>query len=97
MRRVAEFCKVFDPEAEAERTGPTERRRTLLNEEAGEAGEALATLAEGLRTGDDPVTAYQAVSEEPADVLYVTYGAADVPGIDLPAVYVEAHRPIGPT
>ena len=40
--------------------------------------------AGGSRTGDDPVTAYQAVAEELANVLYVTYGAADALGIDRP-------------
>lgn len=84
MRRVAEFRKVFDLETEAERPELAEHRRTLLNEEAGEAAEAFATLAEALRTGDDPVTAYQAVAEELANVLYVTYGAADALGIDRP-------------
>lgn len=92
MRRVAEFRKVFDLETEAERPELAEHRRTLLNEEAGEAAEALATLAEALRTGDDPVTAYQAVAKELADVLYVMYGAGDALRIDLPAVFVEVHR-----
>ena len=92
MRRVDEFRKVFDLETEAERPELAEHRRTLLNEEAGEAAEAFATLEQALRTGDDPVTAYQAVAEELADVLYVTYGAADALGIDLPAVFVEIHR-----
>ena len=41
MRRVAEFRKVFDLETEAERPELAEHRRTLLNEEAGEAAEAF--------------------------------------------------------
>ncbi|WP_442939337.1 nucleoside triphosphate pyrophosphohydrolase family protein [Nonomuraea sp. SYSU D8015] len=44
------------------------------------------------QTGDDPLTAYKAVAKELADVLYVTYGAADALRIDLPAVFVEVHR-----
>ena len=92
MRRVAEFREVFDGAAEAERPGLAEHRRTLLAEEAREAAEALTDLAKALRTGEDPLTAYQAVAKELADVLYVTYGAADALGIDLPAVFTEVHR-----
>ena len=92
MRRVAEFRDAFDLETKAERPELAELRRTLLNEEAGEAAEALTDLAEVLRTGDDPTAAYQAVAKELADVLYVAYGAADALGIDLPAVFVEVHR-----
>jgi predicted HAD superfamily Cof-like phosphohydrolase len=92
MRRVAEFHHVFDVDTEAGRPELAEHRRTLLNEEAGEAAEALTALADVLRTGADPTAAYQAVAKELADVLYVTYGAADALGIDLPAVFVEVHR-----
>lgn len=92
MRRVAEFHEVFDVDTETRRPELAEHRRTLLNEEAGEAAEALDILAEVLRTGGDPTAAYQAVAKELADVLYVTYGAADALGIDLPAVFVEVHR-----
>ncbi|PRX63621.1 putative HAD superfamily Cof-like phosphohydrolase [Nonomuraea fuscirosea] len=92
MRRVAEFREVFDGVAEAGRPEVAEQRRTLLVEEAGEAAEALTELAKALRTGGDPLGAYQAVAKELADVLYVTYGAADALGIDLPAVFVEVHR-----
>ena len=92
MRRVAEFREVFDGEAKAGRPELAEHRRTLLVEEAHEAAEALANLAKALRTGDDPLTAYKAVAKELADVLYVTYGAADALGIDLQAVFVEVHR-----
>ncbi|MEV4178402.1 hypothetical protein [Nonomuraea sp. NPDC049709] len=92
MRRVAEFRETFDGEAEAERPELAEHRRTLLVEEAREAAEALTDLAKALRTGDDPLTAYKAVAKELADVLYVTYGAADALGIDLPAVFAEVHR-----
>jgi predicted HAD superfamily Cof-like phosphohydrolase len=92
MRRVAEFRTAFDLETKAERPELAEHRRTLLTEEAGEAAEALTALAEALRTGGDPTAAYQAVAKELADVLYVTYGAADSLGIDLPVVFVEVHR-----
>lgn len=92
MRRVAEFREVFDGSAEAERPELADIRRTLLTEEAGEAAEALADLAKALRAGDDPGPAYRAVAKELADVLYVTYGAADALGIDLPAVFTEVHR-----
>ncbi|MFD5318575.1 hypothetical protein [Streptomyces sp. NPDC127098] len=92
MRRVAEFREVFDGGARAEHPELAEHRRTLLTEEAREAAEALTELAEALRTGDDPLAAYRAVAKELADVLYVTYGAADALGIDLPAVFVEVHR-----
>ncbi|MGY0489969.1 pyrophosphohydrolase domain-containing protein [Streptomyces sp. WG-D5] len=92
MRRVAEFRESFDGPAGAARPELAEHRRTLLTEEAGEAAEALADLAEALRTGGDPVAAYRAVAKELADVLYVTYGAADALGIDLPAVFTEVHR-----
>lgn len=92
MRRVAEFREVFDGEAKAERPELAEHRRTLLVEESREAAEALTNLAKALQTGDDPLTAYKAVAKELADVLYVTYGAADALGIDLQAVFVEVHR-----
>lgn len=89
MRRVAEFRNETETETEAERPEPAEHRRTLPNEEA---GEACATLAGPCEPAMTPVTAYQAVAEELADVLYVTYGAAEALGIDLPAVLVEVHR-----
>jgi HAD superfamily hydrolase (TIGR01509 family) len=94
MRRVAEFRQVFDraATAAAERHEVAHHRRTLLVEEAREAADALAGLGEALRAGDDPHAAYRAVAKELADVLYVTYGAADALGIDLPAVFVEVHR-----
>lgn len=92
MRRVAEFRKAFNLETRAEQPDLAEHRRTLLDEEAHEAAEALTNLAEALRSGDDPTAAYTAVAKELADVLYVTYGAADALGIDLPAVFVEVHR-----
>ncbi len=92
MRRVAEFRELFDGEVRTGRPELPEHRRTLLAEEAGEAAEALTDLATALRDGDDPVAAYRAVAKELADVLYVTYGAADALGIDLPAVFVEVHR-----
>ncbi|MFE2379376.1 hypothetical protein [Streptomyces sp. NPDC059398] len=92
MRRVAEFREVFDGGTAAERPEVAEHRRTLLTEEAREAAEALTVLAKTLENGEDPVVAYRAVAKELADVLYVTYGAADALGIDLPAVFVEVHR-----
>jgi predicted HAD superfamily Cof-like phosphohydrolase len=92
MRRVAEFREMFDGAAKAERPELAKHRRTLLVEEAREAAEALTNLAKALQTGDDPLTSYKAVAKELADVLYVTYGAADALGIDLPAVFVEVHR-----
>ncbi|MEV1019756.1 MazG nucleotide pyrophosphohydrolase domain-containing protein [Streptomyces sp. NPDC050264] len=92
MRRVAEFREMFDGTADAESPELADHRETLLTEEAHEAAEALTHLAKTLRTGGDPLTAYQAVAKELADVLYVTYGAADALGIDLPAVFTEVHR-----
>ncbi|WP_443063182.1 MazG nucleotide pyrophosphohydrolase domain-containing protein [Streptomyces sp. NBC_00483] len=92
MRSVAEFRETFDGSAAAERPELAEHRRTLLTEEAREAAEALTDLASALRAGDDPGTAYRALAKELADVLYVTYGAADALGIDLPAVFAEVHR-----
>lgn len=92
MRRVAEFREAFDGAAHPHRPELAEHRRTLLVEEAHEAAEALTDLAEALRTGEDPLAAYQAVAKELADVLYVTYGAADALGIDLPTVFAEVHR-----
>jgi predicted HAD superfamily Cof-like phosphohydrolase len=92
MRRVAEFRAAYDGRTDADRPELAELRRSLLTEEADEAAEALTALAEALRTGDDPAAAYQAVAKELADVLYVTYGAADALGIDLPAVFAEVHR-----
>ncbi|MFB7760825.1 hypothetical protein [Streptomyces xiamenensis] len=92
MRRVAEFRETFDGQGVSERPETAEHRRTLLDEEAHEAAEALTALAKALRTGEDPLGAYRAVAKELADVLYVTYGTADALGIDLPAVFAEVHR-----
>ena len=92
MRRVAEFRATFDLEVRSGRPGLAELRRALLTEEAAEAAEALGDLAAVLAAGGDPAAAYRAVAKELADVLYVTYGAADALGIDLPAVFVEVHR-----
>jgi predicted HAD superfamily Cof-like phosphohydrolase len=92
MRRVAEFREVFNLASQTEPPELAEHRRTLLTEEADEADEALTELAQVLRTGGDAIAAYRAVAKELADVLYVTYGAADALGIDLPAVFVEVHR-----
>ncbi|MCU4746280.1 MULTISPECIES: MazG nucleotide pyrophosphohydrolase domain-containing protein [unclassified Streptomyces] len=92
MRRVAEFREMFDGQAVGNRPETAEHRRTLLDEEAHEAAEALTALAKALRTGEDPLGAYRAVAKELADVLYVTYGTADALGIDLPAVFTEVHR-----
>lgn len=92
MRRVAEFREAFYLQTQTGRPELAEHRRILLAEEAGEAAEALTDLAEALRNGGDPIAAYQALAKELADVLYVTYGAADALGIDLPAVFVEVHR-----
>ncbi|MEL7974864.1 MazG nucleotide pyrophosphohydrolase domain-containing protein [Isoptericola sp. F-RaC21] len=92
MRRVAEFRRLFDLDVDAARPELARHRRALLAEEAGEAAEALTDLAAALASGDDPAAAYRAVAKELADVLYVTYGAADALGIDLPAVFAEVHR-----
>lgn len=92
MRRVAEFRTAFDLEVDTARPQLAEHRRALLTEEAAEAAEALADLATALAEGAEPSAAYRAVAKELADVLYVTYGAADALGIDLPAVFVEVHR-----
>lgn len=92
MRRVAEFREAFDLEVETARPGLAEHRRALLTEEAGEAAEALTELAAALAEDGDVAAAYRAVAKELADVLYVTYGAADALGIDLPEVFVEVHR-----
>ncbi|MFJ9176483.1 MazG nucleotide pyrophosphohydrolase domain-containing protein [Streptomyces sp. NPDC102360] len=92
MRRVAEFRETFDGAARAESPELAEHRRMLLTEEAHEVAEALTELATALRAGADAATAYRAVAKELADVLYVTYGAADALGIDLPAVFDEVHR-----
>ncbi|MFE6970385.1 hypothetical protein [Isoptericola sp. NPDC057653] len=92
MRRVAEFRAAFDLAADAARPELAEHRRALLDEESAEASEALTDLAAALAAGGDADAAYRAVAKELADVLYVTYGAADALGIDLPAVFVEVHR-----
>ena len=92
MQRVAEFRQVFDGEADINSPEVPEHRRVLISEEAREAAEALTDLARALEARDDPGAAYRAVAKELADVLYVTYGTADVLGIDLPAVFDEVHR-----
>ena len=92
MRRVAEFRTAFGGPTTPGLPDVAELRRALLAEEAGEAADALSELAQALRSGDDPAETYRAVAKELADVLYVTYGAADALSIDLPAVFAEVHR-----
>jgi predicted HAD superfamily Cof-like phosphohydrolase len=90
-RLVREFHEVFGL-AHPDRPSPISAelaavRQRLLEEEAGEVGEAAAAAQL------DPSPARLAhLACELADVVYVAYGTAISHGIDLDAVIAEVHR-----
>jgi NTP pyrophosphatase (non-canonical NTP hydrolase) len=97
MRMLAEFHDYFGIEREADvEAGGKDRllalRRRLIEEECQEAAEELVRLGRALGEGEEGREARVALAKELADVLYVTYGAADVLGIDLQGAFEAVHR-----
>lgn len=95
MARVAEFHDAF--EVEREHTAQDKKslihlRGRLICEETEEASVELHRLARRAERSlvDKPVRL--ALAKELADLLYVTYGTADVLGIPLAEVFEEVHR-----
>jgi len=68
-------------------------RRTLIREEAAEVEAEWSRLEQKLRDGEAvPAADLAPLAHELADLLYVTYGALAVLGIDADAVFAEIHR-----
>lgn len=71
----------------------TALRLTLIEEEVAEVRAEFRALSTRLAAGDALAAADLApLAHELADLLYVTYGALDVLGIDADAVFAEVHR-----
>ncbi|AFD24278.1 hypothetical protein DGo_CA0351 [Deinococcus gobiensis I-0] len=68
-------------------------RRTLISEEYAETEAEFAALAERIGAGEAvPPGDLTPLAHELTDLLYVTYGALDLLGIDADAVLAEVHR-----
>lgn len=68
-------------------------RRTLISEEYAETEAEFAALAERIGAGEAvPPGDLTPLAHELIDLLYVTYGALDLLGIDADAVLAEVHR-----
>ncbi|KQR04573.1 hypothetical protein [Deinococcus sp. Leaf326] len=68
-------------------------RRTLITEEYAETEAEFASLAERIAAGEALSAGdLTPLAHELADLLYVTYGALDLLGIDADAVLAEVHR-----
>lgn len=77
-----------------------ELRGALISEEANEVVEALDDFAVALRSdgttqllGPDEISKHrQAIAKELADLLYVTFGAAEALGIPIDEVFRRVHE-----
>lgn len=68
-------------------------RRTLIDEEVAEVHEEFDALSTRLSAAEPlEATALTALAHELTDLLYVTYGALDMLGLDADAVFAEVHR-----
>ena len=68
-------------------------RRTLIDEEYAEVTQEFAALATRLSSGEVPTGPdLSPLVHELVDLLYVTYGALDVLGVDADAAFAEVHR-----
>ena len=95
--RLREFHRAIGLTPPARPTVPVpgvlELRRTLITEEAAEADAEFAALRGRLAAGEALTpTDLTPLAHELADLLYVTYGALDLLGIDADAVLAEVHR-----
>ncbi len=95
MSRVAEFHNAFGVEREntaADKEALVALRRRLIEEETQEAGVELVRLGRRVERKQLGRSARVALAKELADLLYVTYGTAEVLGIPLTEVFEEVHR-----
>lgn len=95
MALVAEFHDAFGVEREdtaADKEALVMLRRRLIEEETLEAGVELSRLARRVERRQLGRSARVALAKELADLLYVTYGTAEVLGIPLMEVFEEVHR-----
>lgn len=95
MQMLAEFHDVFGVEREHSTDHLADLvllRRRLVQEECAEAAAEFDNLRRSLEEGEPGREARVALAKELADLLYVTYGAAEVLGIDLQGALEEVHR-----
>ncbi|KUL44764.1 hypothetical protein ADL22_12540 [Streptomyces sp. NRRL F-4489] len=95
MARLAEFHAAFGIENERDSDDKENLvllRRRLVAEEADEVCVELARLARRVERRQLGRSARIALAKELADLLYVTYGTAEVLNIPLPQVFEEVHR-----
>ena len=68
-------------------------RRTLISEEWAEVQQEFGVLQTRLEAADQLTPSdLTPLAHELADLLYVTYGALDVLGLDADAIFAEVHR-----
>lgn len=96
-RRLNEFHRAIGLMPPARPTVPDTAllalRRTLICEETAEAEAEFEALAARLEAGEDVAPAdLAALAHELVDLLYVTYGALDLLGVDADAAFAEVHR-----
>ncbi|MDJ0463103.1 MazG nucleotide pyrophosphohydrolase domain-containing protein [Streptomyces sp. H27-C3] len=95
MTRVKEFHDAFGVEREhttEDKENLVSLRRVLIEEETKEAAVELNRLARRVERSQHGRSARVALAKELADLLYVTYGTAEVLGIPLTDVFEEVHR-----
>ena len=96
-RRLNEFHRAIGLTPPARPTVPDTAllalRRTLIREETAEAEAEFEALAARLEAGEAVAPADLApLAHELVDLLYVTYGALDLLGVDADAAFAEVHR-----
>ncbi|MFE9412309.1 hypothetical protein ACFYN0_26475 [Streptomyces sp. NPDC006704] len=95
MARVREFHDAVGVEREhtsADKEHLVLLRRTLIEEETREVAVELTRLARRVGRRQIGRSARVALAKELADLLYVTYGTADLLHIPLAEVFEEVHR-----
>ncbi|WP_241518738.1 MazG nucleotide pyrophosphohydrolase domain-containing protein [Streptomyces sp. CB03238] len=68
-----------------------QRRVTLITEETREVVEAVAAVKDGIGNPGYPLDRVEHLAKELADLLYVTFGTADLLGIPLNKAFAEVH------
>ncbi|MFI1796585.1 hypothetical protein ACH427_04395 [Streptomyces sp. NPDC020379] len=95
MGMVAEFHDRFDIERENstdDKENLVALRRRLIEEECQEAAVELTRLGRRLERGQHARRARVALARKLVDILYVTYGTAEILGIPLEDAFEEVHR-----
>ncbi|MEU5425194.1 hypothetical protein AB0H73_06250 [Streptomyces olivoreticuli] len=95
MAMVAEFHDHFDVERETttdDKENLVALRRRLIEEECQEAAVQLMRLGRRLERGQHSQSARVALAEKLANLLYTTYGTAEIHGIPLEDAFEEVHR-----